>query len=102
MIKIYAGVTLIIDHYGYLKEPLQWNADIASAIALEEEIKLTEKHLLVIEHLRSQYFHGNQLSIRNINNSGIVTLKEFYSLFPGAPLKKACKIGGLPNPESCV
>ncbi|MCK4919792.1 MAG: TusE/DsrC/DsvC family sulfur relay protein [Bacteroidales bacterium] len=29
-------------------------------------------------------------------------MKEFYTLFPGGPLKKATRIAGIPKPSSCV
>ncbi|MFK7844139.1 MAG: TusE/DsrC/DsvC family sulfur relay protein [Rhodothermales bacterium] len=31
-----------------------------------------------------------------------MTIKEFYGLFPGGPLKKASRIAGIPKPASCV
>ena len=41
-------------------------------------------------------------TIRSVGNSGIVDIKGFYGLFPGAPMKKAAKIAGIPKPASCV
>jgi tRNA 2-thiouridine synthesizing protein E len=32
----------------------------------------------------------------------VIDVKTFYQLFPGAPLKKAAKIAGIPKPASCV
>jgi dissimilatory sulfite reductase related protein len=98
----YAGIDIIVDEEGYFMDPGQWNPAIGIAVAREEEMVLSEKHLNIIIYLRTLYFEGNALSIRSINQSGIVNLKEFYSMFPGAPLKKAARIGGLPNPKSCV
>jgi TusE/DsrC/DsvC family sulfur relay protein len=98
----YAGKDIIIDEDGYFTDPEQWDTAIAAAIAKEEEMVLSEKHINIIIYLRTLYFEGKTLSIRSINQSGIVNLKEFYSMFPGTPLKKAARIGGLPNPKSCV
>jgi len=102
MIKSYAGIDVEIDENGYLKDPDIWSHDISLLLASEEGIDLTDRHHLVLSYLRKLYYAGESLSIRKINHSGIVTLKEFYSLFPGAPLKKSCRIAGLPDPGSCV
>jgi tRNA 2-thiouridine synthesizing protein E len=37
-----------------------------------------------------------------MGKSGVVDIKEFYSLFPNGPLKKASKISGIPKPQSCI
>ena len=79
-----------------------WTKEIAKAIAQEENIELTEKHFEVIEFLRDRVSKGEALTIRSIGKSGIVDIKGFYALFPGAPLKLATRIGGLPKPVSCV
>lgn len=100
--KTYAGVTVDVNEEGYFTNPAQWNKEIAAAIAKEEGIELTEKHYQMIEYLRNRYNSGEQLSIRGINKSGIVDVKDFYQMFPGAPLKKSTKIAGIPKPTSCV
>ena len=102
MKKSYAGIDVELDVNGYLTDPYVWSPEIAIELAWEDGIELTERHLLILSYLRINYFIGESLSIRKINHSGIVTLKEFYSLFPGAPLKKSCRIAGLPDPGSCV
>jgi len=100
--KTLAGVTLEVSDDGYLNNPSQWNNDVALEIAKEEGIELTETHFKVLEYLRQKYTAGDSLTIRAINKSGVVDVKTFYQLFPGAPLKKATKIAGIPKPSSCV
>ena len=100
--KTYAGVTVDLNDEGYFTNPSQWTKEIAVAIAKEEGLELTEKHYKMLEYLRNRFNSGEQLSIRGINKSGIVDVKEFYQLFPGAPLKKSTKIAGIPKPTSCV
>jgi len=56
----------------------------------------------MLEYLRNKFNNGDSLSIRGINKSGIVDVKTFYGMFPGAPLKKSTKIAGIPKPASCV
>lgn len=100
--KTYAGVTVDVTDEGYFTNPSQWTREIAKAIATEEGIELTDKHFAVLEYLRDRFTRGEALSIRGINKSGIVEVKDFYQMFPGAPLKKSTKIAGIPKPESCV
>jgi tRNA 2-thiouridine synthesizing protein E len=100
--KTYAGVTVDVNDEGYFTNPSQWTKEIAVEIAKEEGIILTDKHFAIIEYLRNKHNKGETLSIRSINSSGVIDVKTFYQLFPGAPLKKATKIGGIPKPASCV
>jgi TusE/DsrC/DsvC family sulfur relay protein len=100
--KTYAGVALEVNDEGYMTDKNQWTKEIAKAIALEESLELTAKHFEVIEFLRDRVAKGEGLTIRSIGKSGIVDIKGFYALFPGAPLKLATRIGGLPKPVSCV
>lgn len=100
--KTFAGVAVDVNDEGYFTDPSQWTKDIAAAIAKEEGIELTDKHYEMLEYLRNKQASGDQLTIRGINKSGIVDVKTFYQMFPGAPLKKSTKIAGIPKPTSCV
>lgn len=100
--KTLAGIQIEVNDEGYLLDPSQWNKDVASEIAKEEGVELSDKHLEVLEFIRNKVAAGDSLTIRGIGKSGIVDIKEFYQLFPGAPLKKATKIAGVSKPESCV
>jgi dissimilatory sulfite reductase related protein len=100
--KTYAGVTVDVNDEGYFTNPGQWTKEIAMEIAKEEGVVLTDKHFQVLNYLRDRFTRGEALSIRGINKSGIVEVKDFYAMFPGAPLKKSTKIAGIPKPESCV
>jgi dissimilatory sulfite reductase related protein len=100
--KIYAGVKIEHTDEGYLVDPSLWNRDIAIEIARQEEIILTGEHFAIIEFLRNRFNNGEILTIRSINRSGIMDLRTFYQIFPGAPLKKASKIAGLPKPSNCI
>jgi tRNA 2-thiouridine synthesizing protein E len=100
--KTYAGVTVDVTDEGYFTDPSQWTKEIANEIAKEEGIELSDKHFEILEYLRGKQSRGEALTIRGINKSGIVDVKTFYGMFPGAPLKKSTKIAGIPKPESCV
>lgn len=100
--KIYAGKTVEVTDEGYLVNREDWTKEIASEIAKEQGIELTEKHYAVLEYLRKESAAGTQLSIRKVGKSGIVDIKGLYELFPGGPLKYSSKFAGIPKPASCV
>ncbi|MEN8120709.1 MAG: TusE/DsrC/DsvC family sulfur relay protein [Bacteroidota bacterium] len=100
--KTYAGVTVNMDNEGYMTDASQWNKEVAAEMAKEEGVELTDTHYDVLEFIREKVSSGATLTIRAIGKSGHTDIKGFYKLFPGAPLKKATKIAGVPKPSSCV
>jgi TusE/DsrC/DsvC family sulfur relay protein len=100
--KNYNAITVDVNEEGYFTNPLQWTKEVALEIAKEESIVLTDQHFAIIDWLRNRHLNGEALSIRSIHHSGVIDVKTFYQLFPGAPLKKATKIAGIPKPASCV
>jgi len=100
--KTYVGVTVDVTEEGYMTNPSQWTKEIAVEIAKEEKIVLSDQHFAIMEFLRNRFNSGDALSIRSINHSGVIDVKTFYQLFPGAPLKKATRIAGIPKPASCI
>ncbi len=100
--KVFAGVTVDVNEEGYFTNSSQWTKEIAVEVAKEEGIALTDKHFQILDFIRDKAQKGETLTIRSVGNSGIVDIKGFYTLFPGAPMKKAAKIAGIPKPASCV
>lgn len=100
--KQYAGVTVDVNEEGYFTNSSQWTPDVAKAVASDEGIEISDDHLKIIDYIRERVAKGEALTIRSIGKSGIVDIKGFYTLFPGAPLKKATKIAGVPKPSSCI
>jgi TusE/DsrC/DsvC family sulfur relay protein len=92
------------DADGNLKNPSDWNEQVANALALEEGIStLTERHWAVINYMRKEYkAKGDAPSIRKLTKESGVDTKELYALFPKGPAKKAAKIAGLPKPKGCI
>ncbi len=102
MNKTFADVVVDVNEEGYLTDFSQWTKEIASEMADEEGIELTDEHWNVLAYLQDQYKNETALSIRKIGKSGIVSIKEFYTLFPNGPLKIASKLAGIPKPKSCI
>lgn len=100
--KTYAGVCVTCNEQGYLTNFEQWNKDVGLAIAKEEQIEMTDRHWEVIQFLQEQHKKQVPLSIRKIGKSGVVSIKEFYQLFPKGPLKISSRISGIPKPVSCI
>ena len=96
------GKTIETTANGYLVNMEDWSEAVGAAIAAAEPLEMTEKHWDVIEYLQDKHQKEEPLSIRGIKKSGVINIKEFYSLFPGGPLKKSTLIAGIPKPKSCI
>jgi tRNA 2-thiouridine synthesizing protein E len=97
-----AGKTITVNEEGYLTDFSQWDEKIGEALAAEANITLSPRHWEVLKYLQNEQKNQVALSIRRIGKSGLVDIKEFYQLFPNAPLKTATKIAGIPKPASCI
>lgn len=102
MDKIIAGATIQVNEEGYLTDFAQWNQAIGTELATESNVDMTPRHWEVIAYLQNEFKNESPLSIRKIGKSGVVDIKEFYQLFPIAPLKTASRIAGIPKPASCI
>ncbi len=101
---IHNKIRVEVDDKGYLLESGQWTRDVARALASDLDIaELSDRHWMVIDFLRQfQTEHGNAPMIRVLCKGTGLALKEIYDLFPAGPSKGACRIAGLPRPDSCV
>jgi TusE/DsrC/DsvC family sulfur relay protein len=102
MEKIIEGQVIHLNEEGYLLNIDEWSKNVAIEIANEESIIMTDKHFEIVDFIRLKVKACETLTIRSIGKSGITDIKGFYNLFPGAPLKKASRIAGVPKPSSCV
>ena len=102
MEKIYAGICVQCNEQGYLTNLNEWNKTVGEEIAKEEGITMTDKHWEVIDYLQDQCRKEVPLTVRRVGKSGVVSIKEFYQLFPKGPLKISSRIAGIPKPVSCI
>ena len=100
--RTYADVCVQCNEQGYLENLNQWTKEVGNAIAEEEGITMTDKHWEVVDFIQNQYRNEVPLTIRKVGKSGVVSIKEFYQLFPDGPLKKSSRISGIPKPVSCI
>ncbi|NNE02575.1 MAG: TusE/DsrC/DsvC family sulfur relay protein [Eudoraea sp.] len=102
MKKVIAQREIDVNEEGYLLDFNQWDKEVGKYLADEQGIPLTDRHWEVIDYLQDKYHKEEALSIRGIKKSGVINIKDFYSLFPGGPLKKSTLIAGIPKPKSCI
>ncbi len=102
MEKVIAGKTIHVNEEGFMTDFKEWDNTVGEALATENEISLSPRHWEVLSYLQTEFKNEVPLSIRKIGKSGVVDIKEFYQLFPKAPLKTATKIAGIPKPASCI
>jgi len=102
MEKAICNTTIEVNEEGFMINFSEWNKEIGEELAREAMIELSERHWEIIEYIQDEHKKEVPLSIRKIGKSGVVDIKEFYALFPKAPLKTATKIAGVPKPASCI
>lgn len=97
-----ANTPVSVNEEGYLTDLNQWTPEVARVMAREFDLELTDTHWKVIDYLQEQFRQEVPLTIRRVGKSGVVSIKEFYALFPNGPLKISSKIAGIPKPVSCI
>lgn len=102
MERTIAGKKIEVTDEGFMTNFSEWDNTVGEELAKEASIELSPKHWQVIKFLQDEFKKDTPLSIRKVGKSGVVDIKEFYSLFPNAPLKTATKIAGIPKPASCI
>ncbi|MDH5632950.1 MAG: TusE/DsrC/DsvC family sulfur relay protein [Gammaproteobacteria bacterium] len=104
------GKSVEVDEEGYLVNREDWNEEIASIMAKEDDCDLSDAHWEVINFLR-EYYEEYQIApaVRVLTKAigkklgkDKGTSKYLYELFPYGPAKQACKYAGLPKPTGCV
>lgn len=100
----HGGTRVEVDDKGYLVDFTAWNEEIAAALAIDEGIDpMTDDHWCLITFLRGyQTEHGRAPMIRLLCRETGFSLQKIYDLFENGPARGACRVAGLPRPDSCV
>ena len=93
------------DDEGYLIDPGAWSEEVAAALALRENIELTDAHWDAIAFMRHFYQERQVIPdvrfvIRHL--AGRVegaSRNMIFELFPYGYVKQACKIAGMRRPR---
>ena len=94
------------DDEGFLLDPEDWNEDIASSMAKESELELSEDHWRVIHLIRELYAESGVVpelrtilkGLRVAIGKDNATRKYVYALFPYGYGQQGCKIAGMRKP----
>jgi tRNA 2-thiouridine synthesizing protein E len=104
------GKALEVDEEGYLVNLNDWVEGVATVMAAQDDLELTDNHWEVINFLR-EYYDEYQIApaIRVLTKAIGKKLgkdkgnsKYLYELFPYGPAKQACRYAGLPKPTGCI
>ena len=97
------------DEAGYLIDPGQWDMDVASVLAEEENISLTDEHREILIFMRD-YFEEHAIAADArfafaflAKNTGLpirLARTRFFELFPYGYVAQACKIAGMRQPKA--
>ncbi|MCP3969844.1 MAG: TusE/DsrC/DsvC family sulfur relay protein [Rhodobacteraceae bacterium] len=101
----FEGMTIKTNDNGYLLDAEDWSEALASVLAAQEGIELTDRHRDLVNFLRAEFFenHGAQPNTRAIVKAMSaawgekISQKDLYDLFPGDPSKQGGRIAGLPE-----
>ena len=104
------GLEIALDKNGYLVNHLDWNEDVADALAKMDKVELTESHWEVIRFVRQFYLtYNTSPAIRALTKAMKSEFGEeksssryLYRLFSEGPAKQATKYAGLPKPARCI
>ena len=104
------GRAIEVDKEGFLINPDDWSEQVATLIAQNDHIYLTEAHWEIINLVREFYqtFQISPSMRALVKRTGQVLGEEkgksiyLLQLFPVSPARFACKIAGLPKPANCL
>lgn len=97
------GYTVHVNDEGFLTDPAEWTEDLATSLAAQIGIALTDDHWKAIHFLRDDYAaQGETATLRRITAQGGIPTKRLFELFPQKPAKKLAYVAGLPKPHGCV
>ena len=98
-----AGHTVDVNEEGFLTDPSQWSDELASVLAGQIGLTLTDAHWVAIRFARKDFeATGEAPTIRRLSTAAGIPPKQFFELFPQKPAKKLAYVAGLPKPRGCV
>lgn len=101
---------VVLDEEGYLLNLQDWTPELASQLAKDVDVELTDAHWEII-HLLRDFYNEFEVSpamrplVKAVSKKlGAEKGRSIYlmTLFPGSPPKLAAKIAGLPKPANCL
>lgn len=104
------GRSIELDKDGYLADLNDWSPEVATALAVQNDIELTPDHWEILQLLRNFYdeFRLSPATRPLIKYTALKLGAEkgnslhLNRLFNGTPAKLAAKLAGLPKPTNCL
>jgi TusE/DsrC/DsvC family sulfur relay protein len=97
------GHEIHVNDEGFMTNPDEWSEPLATSLAAQIGIELTDEHWTAIRLLRADYAkEGETPTLRRISVVGGIPTKTLFQLFPQKPAKKLAYVAGLPKPHGCV
>ncbi len=97
------GQEIHVNEEGFLIDPKEWDESLATALAAQIGITLTDEHWSAIRFLRKDFDEiGETATLRRVSTVGGIPIKTLFVLFPQKPAKKMAYVAGLPKPVGCV
>ncbi len=97
------GRDVRVDAEGFLTQFDEWDEGLATELAAQIGIEMTDAHWKAIRFAREDFLaQGETPTLRRMQIAGGVSTKEMFVLFPKKPAKKMAYVAGLPKPAGCV
>ncbi len=101
---------IALDADGHLQDPADWSPELARWWAAQDGLEFSEAHWWLIEFVRDHHRKYDMPPLMRVviaqlrNQAGFEKAgsRELYRLFPGGPVRLACRYAGLKAPESCI
>ncbi|MDT3736256.1 MAG: TusE/DsrC/DsvC family sulfur relay protein [Denitratisoma sp.] len=104
------GKEIETDAEGYLAQLDDWSEDIASHLAQQDHLQLTEDHWKLLNWIRAYYQENGtapnlrvmQKLLKEDLGEEWADKKRLFDLFPYGPAKQGARYAGMPKPTGCV
>jgi tRNA 2-thiouridine synthesizing protein E len=97
------GHEIHVNDEGFMTDADEWSEPLATSLAAQIGIALTEDHWPAIRFLRQDFAQeGETPTLRRISVVGGIPTKTLFQLVPQKPAKKLAYVAGLPKPHGCV
>lgn len=110
MVLILDSIGLETNSEGFLCDASLWTRPVAEELGRLNGIEISPAHWEIILFIREYYLQFQHLpnarmfasAIRKKLGEDKANSRYLQQLFPGGPLKYACKLAGLPKPPTCL
>lgn len=98
-----AGREVHVDDEGFMTEYDEWNEEVATQLAANIGVEMTDGAWQAIKFLREDFkAQGETPTLRRVTNVAGIPTKDLFTMFPKKPAKKMAYIAGVPKPVGCV